>query len=86
VSEIEVANWTALYVATSICCGFALVLSVATSLFELWRTRAWRGLTSIGKVVRFVPSAWWRWQKLYLNAMPATLLIVSAFGASLRWN
>lgn len=81
----EIANWIALYAAAGLCCGLAVILSVATSLSELYRERAWVGLQSAGDVLRFVPRAWWRWQKSYLLSTPVTLAIVGSFAATLHW-
>ena len=35
----EIANWIAVYAATGICCAFAMVLSVSTVVYELYRER-----------------------------------------------
>lgn len=85
-SQAEIANWLALYAAAGVCCGLAVMLSVATSIYDLYRERAWLGLKSTGDVLRFLPRTWWRWQKSYLLSTPVTLLIVGSFAATLTWN
>ncbi|OYZ99306.1 MAG: hypothetical protein B7X99_08560 [Rhizobiales bacterium 17-65-6] len=84
-SPIEISNWLAIYAATGLCCGIAVILSVTISLAELYRERAWAGLNSASDVLRFVPKTWWRWQKRYLLSTPVTLMIVGSFAATLSW-
>lgn len=85
-SQAEIANWLALYAAAGVCCGLAVILSVARSIYDLYRERAWLGLKSTGDVLRFLPRTWWRWQKSYLLSTPVTLLIVGSFAATLTWT
>ncbi|AOH87244.1 hypothetical protein AWL63_24110 (plasmid) [Sphingomonas panacis] len=85
-SQTEISNWMALYAAAGLCCGIAVTLSIAASLSELYRERAWVGLKSTRDVLRFIPKTWWLWQKRYLLSTPMTLLIVGSFAATLSWN
>lgn len=84
-SPIEISNWLAIYAATGLCCGIAVILTVFISLTQLYREKAWTGLNSASDVFRFVPTTWWRWQKLYLLSTPMTLIIVCSFAATLPW-
>ncbi|MBB6193825.1 hypothetical protein FHS51_004084, partial [Sphingobium wenxiniae] len=65
-TQVEIANWIALYVAAGLCCGIAVILSVATTFIEIYRERAWTNIDSFGSAALFLPKTWWRWQKLYL--------------------
>ena len=47
-SQAEIANWLALYAAAGVCCGLAVMLSVATSIYDLYRERE-IGRASVGK-------------------------------------
>lgn len=85
-TPIELANWLALYTAASLCCAIAIILSVIAVAVELHRERAWAGISSIRAALGFVPRTWWRWQKLYLLSMPATLGVVGAFALSMTWQ
>lgn len=85
-TQIELANWLSLYVATGLCCAIAFVLAWATAAYDIYQERPWSTIRSFRSVVLFVPRTWWRWQKLYLTSMPATLAIVGLFAASLRWG
>ncbi|CAM4240869.1 Transmembrane protein [Novosphingobium lubricantis] len=85
-TAIELANWMALYLAASICCVIALVLSCATVVVELYRERCWATVTSVRAAVLFVPRTWWRWQKHYLTSMPVTLGVVILFAGSMNWS
>ncbi len=82
----EIANWIALYVAAGLCCGIAVILSVATTFIEIYRERAWTNIDSFGSAALFLPKTWWRWQKLYFISTPVTLGIVGAFAASMSWS
>ena len=84
-SEAEIANWIALYTATGLCCGIAMVLSVLVLSARLLREKIWRDFHSTKDVVLFVPRVWWRWQKLYLFSTPVTLGVVGFFGLTLSW-
>lgn len=85
-TQIELANWLALYVATGLCCAIAFALAWATAAYEIYQERTWLTMRSFRSVVLFIPKTWWRWQKLYLTSMPVTLGIVGLFAASLRWG
>ena len=85
-SALEVQNWIAIYAAAGLCCVFAVVLSIATMLVELYREKAWGNLKTFRSAIRFVPRTWWRWQKLYLFSTPVTLAIVGSFAATLSWG
>ncbi len=85
-TQIEIANWIAIYVAAGICCAIAMALSVTVLGTRLYRERAWTDLQTVKGAALFLPKVWWRWQKLYLTSTPVTLGVVTAFGASLSWN
>lgn len=85
-SPIEIANWTAIYLATALCCGIAMTLSVSVTAHGLWKDRVWDELRSVRGAALFLPKIWWRWQKLYILSTPVTLGIVCWFGATLRWS
>ncbi len=85
-TQVEIANWIALYVAAGLCCGIAVILSVATTFIEIYRERAWPNIDSFGSAALFLPKTWWRWQKLYFISTPVTLGIVGAFAASMSWS
>ena len=84
-SALEKQNWLALYAATGLCCAFAVILSIATTVAQLHRERAWAGIDSVRGAITFIPKTWWRWQKLYLLSTPVTLRIVGSFAATLSW-
>lgn len=85
-TEIEAANWMALYVATGICCAMAFALSCGMVMCAVYREHSWTAITFLRSALLFVPRTWWRWQKLYLTSMPVTLVIVIMFAASMRWS
>lgn len=85
-SPIELANWTALYLAAGLCCMIAVVLAALVTLADLRRDRAWTSITSWRGAVLFVPRTWWRWQKHYLTSAPVTLAIVGLFASTMRWG
>lgn len=85
-TQVEIGNWIALYVAAGLCCGIAVVLSVAIALIEIYRERAWTNINSFRSAALFLPKTWWRWQKLYFISTPVTLGIVGAFAASMSWS
>lgn len=85
-SQIEIANWIAIYVAAAMCCAIAIVLSVGATLHGLWQDKAWQDVRSVRGAALFLPRAWWRWQKLYLLSTPVTLGIVSDFAATMTWG
>ncbi len=85
-TEIELVNWMALYLAAGACSAIAVVLAAATTAVEIYRERRWVMVTSLRSALLFLPRTWWRWQKLYLLSMPTTLGIVLIFGISLNWS
>lgn len=82
-SPVEIANWIAIYLAATLCCGIAMVLSVSMTLHGLWQDKAWQEVRTVRGAALFLPRAWWRWQKLYLLSTPVTLAIVSYFAATI---
>ncbi|MDF0546041.1 hypothetical protein PX699_27155 [Sphingobium sp. H39-3-25] len=85
-TQIELSNWLALYVAAGLCCAIAFALACATAAVEIYRDRSWSTIKSVRSAVLFLPLTWWRWQKLYLTSTPVTLGIVSLFAASMSWG
>lgn len=85
-TQIELANWIALYVATGFCCAIAFALAWATTLIEVYQERSWATIGSVKSALLFAPRTWWRWQKLYLTSTPVTLAIVAMFAASMSWG
>ncbi|MCF8708376.1 hypothetical protein [Rhizorhapis sp. SPR117] len=85
-TQLELSNWLALYLATGLCCAIACTLAVATTAAEIYRDRSWAAVKSLRSAVLFLPKAWWRWQKLYLGSMPVTLGIVGLFAVSMNWS
>ena len=85
-TQTELANWLAVYAATGICCAFAMIMSVATVAYELYRERTWRTITDLPSAALVMPKIWWRWQKRYLFSTPVTLAIVGAFALALDWT
>jgi uncharacterized membrane protein (DUF2068 family) len=85
-SPLEIANWTAIYLATALCCGIAMSLSVSVTAHGLWKDRVWGELRSVRGAALFLPKVWWRWQKLYILSTPVTLGIICWFAATLRWS
>ncbi|MBX9661580.1 MAG: hypothetical protein K2X00_23730 [Nitrospiraceae bacterium] len=85
-TQLEIANWAALYVAAGLCCAIAFALSCATAFLEMYRERSWATVNSLRSAALFLPKTWWRWQKLYLTSTPVTLGIVSLFAVSLSWG
>ena len=84
-SQAELANWIALYVAAGLCCALAMALSVGRLMWQLYAERVWADVRSLRTGFLFLPRIWWRWQKLYLTSTPVTLAIVGSFGATLSW-
>jgi hypothetical protein len=76
-TQMEIANWLAIYVGVGLCCALAVSLSVGVLLGQLVQERG---------AALFLPRTWWRWQKLYLLSTPVTLGIVAWFAATLRWS
>lgn len=85
-TQIELTNWIALYVAAGICCGLAFTLACARVMVEIYQERSWEAVHSLKAAALFVPRTWWRWQKLYLTSTPVTLAIVGLFAASMHWG
>jgi len=85
-SQIEIANWIAIYLTAAMCCSIAMVLSVGATLHGLWQDKAWQDVRSVRGAALFFPKAWWRWQKFYLLSTPVTLGIVSYFAATMTWS
>lgn len=85
-TQIELANWIALYVATGFCCAIAFALAWARTLIEVYHERPWAAIRSAKAALLFVPRTWWRWQKLYLTSTPVTLIIVAMFAATMSWG
>ena len=85
-SQVEIANWIAIYLAAAMCCAIAMAMSVSVTVHGLYRDRAWEDVRSVRGAVLFLPRAWWRWQKLYLLSTPVTLGIVSYFAATMTWS
>ena len=46
-TPLEIANWMAIYLATSLCCAIAMVLSVSVALHGIWNDRIWRDARSV---------------------------------------
>ena len=85
-THLELINWMALYIAAGSCCTIAFVLAATVTVIEVFRERQWKSVTSLGSAVLFLPLTWWRWQKLYLLSMPATLGVVVLFAVSINWR
>lgn len=85
-TQVEIGNWLALYVAVGLCCAIAVILSVTVLAMRLVRERAWTEVQDVRSAVLFLPRTWWRWQKLYFLSTPVTLAIVAWFGATLSWS
>lgn len=84
-SPTELQNWLSIYAATSVCCAIAFTASIAVVATEMYRTRAWAGVTDVRSAILFLPKTWLRWQKAYLLSTPVTLLIVVWFASTLSW-
>lgn len=85
-SQVEIANWIAIYLAAAMCCAIAMAMSVSVTVHGLYRNRAWEDVRSVREAVLFLPKAWLRWQKLYLLSTPVTPGIVSYFAATMTWS
>lgn len=85
-TQLEVANWAALYAATALCCAIALALSIVAAGVQVCRARAWQEVRSVRQAVLFVPRLWWLWQRLYLRSTPVIIGIVGSFAMTLRWS
>jgi len=82
----DIQNWLSIYLATAICCGFAITLTTLSLLADLIGERFWAGPWTAARGVLFLPRIWWRWQRRYFLSTPITLGIVSAFATSLSWS
>ena len=58
-SQVEIANWIAIYLAAAMCCSIAMVLSVGATLHGLWQDKAWQDVRSVRGAALFLPKAWW---------------------------
>ena len=85
-TPLEIANWTALYAATGLCCALAAFFAVAMVGHQLYRERPWQHTPNWRATALLVPQTWWRWQKLYLLSTPVTLGIIGSFALSLSWR
>lgn len=85
-TQLELANWLALYLAAGTCCAIACTLAMATTAVEIYRDRSWASVKSVSSAILFLPKTWWRWQKFYLTSMPVTLGIVGLFATSMTWS
>ena len=85
-TQIEIANWIAVYVAVGICCAIGVALSVGVLAAQLIRERTWCEVSDLRSAVLLLPRTWWRWQKLYFLSTPVTLAIVGWFAATLTWS
>jgi hypothetical protein len=84
-TALDLQNWISLYLATAMCCGFAIVLTTLTVASDMYRERVWLGNWNASRMALFVPRTWWRWQRRYFMSTPMTLGIVSAYALSLSW-
>ena len=85
-SQVEIANWIAIYLAAAMCCAIAMAISVSVTVHGLYRDKAREDVRSVRGAVLFLPKAWWRWKKLYLLSAPVTFGIVSYFAATMTWS
>jgi hypothetical protein len=85
-TQLELANWAALYAATAMCCAIALALSIVGAGVQVCRERAWEEVRSVRQAILFVPKLWWLWQRLYFRATPVIIAIVGGFAMTLRWS
>ncbi len=85
-TEHDLNNWIAIYLATFMLASVAFLLSLLTVGIELFHERFWRSLTTPRSIALALPRIWWRWQQRYLLGTPVILLIVGAFAAQLDWD
>ncbi|MFS0849760.1 hypothetical protein AB3M93_09890 [Novosphingobium panipatense] len=85
-TQLELANWAALYAATALCCSIALALSIVCAGLHVWRERAWKEVRTVRHAILFVPKLWWLWQRLYFRSTPVIIGIVGSFAMTLRWG
>ena len=84
-SPTEIQNWVSIYLATAICCGFAITLTTLSVGSEMVGERFWRAPWTPTRLALFLPRTWWRWQRRYLTSTPVTLSIVGSYAATLSW-
>ena len=46
-TQIELSNWLALYLAAGLCCALAFALACATAAIEIYRDRSWSTIKSV---------------------------------------
>lgn len=85
-TEVQLLNWQALYLATAIICVVAASLAAATLTYQIAQEQPWRKPITWQAALLALPRLWWRWQRLYWLATPVILAIVTAFGLSLDWS
>ena len=84
-TALEISNWVSIYMATVICCAFAITLTTGSIIVEMAQESFWRQPWNRAQLVLFLPRTWWRRQRRYLLSTPVTLGIVGGFAASLNW-
>jgi hypothetical protein len=84
-SPSEISNWISIYLATAICCAFAITLTTCSLMAEMIQERFWQQPWDGTRVFLFVPRTWWRWQRRYFLSTPVTLSIVGGFATTLNW-
>lgn len=84
-TQLELANWAALYAATAMCCAIALALSIVGAGVQVCRQRAWEEVRSVRQAILLVPKLWWLWQRLYFRST-VIIAIVGGFAMTLRWS
>jgi hypothetical protein len=84
-TQLEIANWTALYAATALCCALAIALTVPITLHQVVKGEDAIRLRTTKDVLLALPRIYWRWNKNYFFATPAILAIVTGFGLTLPW-
>ncbi|RYF08514.1 MAG: hypothetical protein EOO77_25075 [Oxalobacteraceae bacterium] len=85
-SQVEIANWSDIYLAAAIWFAIAVAREVSVMVQGLYQDKAWEDVRSVRGGAPFLPKAWMRWQKLYLLSTPATLGIVSYYAATMTWS
>ena len=53
-TQLELANWAALYAATALCCAIALALAIVGAGVHVCRERAWKEVRSVRQAILFV--------------------------------
>ena len=54
-SQVEIANWIAIYLAAAMCCAIAMAISVSVTVHGLYRDKAWEDVQSIRGAALFLP-------------------------------